>query len=263
LRRCRRLLSSSLAALTLVAAVPHARADGEKEDVAAYREALDAAQSAFADGDYADARAFFEEAYSIHPEPVLRFNIASTYRREDDLESALAEYRAFLDDAPANDPNRARAEATVAELEAKIAEENAPPPLPPPPEIEIEPEAREAPRASSNSLPRADELMRWGGLAAGAASVVTLGVALLAVRDAGAAERELEALPSGQPWGYEEQALYDLGRSARTRAIVWSVATAALAGGGLALYLYGDRKSHELTVAPTSDGGVVSYSGSF
>jgi tetratricopeptide (TPR) repeat protein len=267
LRRSRRLLCTSLAAFALAASSPRvARAD-DADPVSAYRDAVARASDAFDAGEYEAAREGFQEAYEIHAEPVLLFNIASTYRREGDLDHALDAYRAFLAAAGRDDQNRALAEETVADLEDQLEARSVKAPISVPPPV-VHPDEPELPGPSSEhprgaGLPRADELMRWGGIACGAASLVTLGAAIVAARESSQTARELEALPNGHRWDQEEQDLYAHGNAARTQAIVWSIATAALAGTGVALYIYGDRRHAALTLTPSSDGALMSYAGSF
>lgn len=93
---------------------------------ASYRETVDRGTAAFVDRRFADAREAFEAAFALHPDPVLVFNIASCWRRDGEIENALAEYRRFLTLAPDDDARRMLAEETIAALEAE------PPPTPAP-----------------------------------------------------------------------------------------------------------------------------------
>src|SRR5688572_13097003 len=112
-------LCISLVAL-LVLTAPVAQAERKSTKVSAYREAVARAAKLFEAGNYAEARASFVSAYEIHKAPVLLFNIASTYRRDGELERAIELYRAFLDACEAQEPRRVLATETIAELEKEL-----------------------------------------------------------------------------------------------------------------------------------------------
>jgi hypothetical protein len=71
-------------------------------------------------GDWADARAAFERAYAIDPRAILLFNIASTYRREGDLERAREHYVRFLAAGSRDRTLEEVARGLVVELDAAI-----------------------------------------------------------------------------------------------------------------------------------------------
>ena len=54
------------------------------------------AQSHFAQGQYDQAVEFFERAFLLTQEPLLVYDIAQAYRRKGDCESALGQYRRYL-----------------------------------------------------------------------------------------------------------------------------------------------------------------------
>jgi tetratricopeptide (TPR) repeat protein len=266
--RSRRLLCTSAALAALALAAPAARAEDDR--VGSYRAAVARGQEAFDQGNFAIARAEFRAAYDIHAEPVLLFNIASTYRREGELTRALELYREFLQQAP----KHARAELaaqTIRELEDEIAmresapapelvpEAAVPEPLPLPPVIvEDDDDAEPAPPKNR---------MRWVSVAFGAGGAIAGGLAVYSARDARRAESALEALGDGDEWGVEQQALYDDGVESRRNVLIFSAASAALVTTGVVLYVVGERRrSREaatFTVAPERDGAVVHLSGRF
>ena len=267
--RSRRLLCTSAAFAALVLAAPAARAGGD-ERVDSYRAAVARGQEAFDEGRYAIARAEFRAAYEIHAEPVLLFNIASTYRREGELSRAIELYREFLSRAPSH----ARADLarqTIRELEDEIAlREAAPAPV-----LVPETEAPEPPGLAPVFLDdgkdddrgprRPRNKLRWLGLAAGAGGVIAGGLAVYAARDARRAETALEALGEGDEWGNEQQALYDDGVEARRNVLVFSAASAALVTTGVVLYVVGERRrareaATTVTVVPEDGGAMVGLS---
>ena len=267
--RSRRLLSTSLAALVLAAAAPAARAEDASDRVATYQAAVTRGQAAFDEQRYAIARAEFRAAYEIHPEPVLLFNIASTYRREGELERALELYREFVAKAP-KDPRAELAGQTIRELEDELAMREAAPP----PELVPEADAPEPPGLAPVLIdeepaapsPPANR-MRWPSLVAGAGGVIAASLAVKSARDAVRAERALEALGEGDDWGLEQQALYDDGVASRRNVILYSAASAALVTTGVVLSVLGarrrEREATTFSVAPSKGGAVVGLSGSF
>ena len=64
------------------------------------------------------ARAEFEAAYAIDPQPILLFNIASTYRREGDMVNARLYYQRYLDTGDTGEAPLAR--KTIAEIDAGL-----------------------------------------------------------------------------------------------------------------------------------------------
>jgi hypothetical protein len=297
--RSRRRLSTSLAALIVVGSVQlapaPARADDGGDEVVAYREAVSRGSAQFDAGDWADARASFEAAYAIHAEPVLLFNIASCFRREGNLDLAVEKYRAFLTASSSDDPRRALAAQTIIDLEETIAARTVVPgarrPEPAPAREEPEPADPEpAPEetiiadeededavtpASLASAPRRDSgggglrgdvVLRWSGVACGVAALVTGVAALSSSRRASDADAQLSTLAPGTAWDVDQQATFERGQDAQKRAIIYSIASAALVTTGVVLYVTGERRRHRaptMTVAPTGDGGMVSFSKPF
>jgi tetratricopeptide (TPR) repeat protein len=289
--RSRRRLSTSLAALLVVSSVQlaPARAEDSVDPVVAYREAVSRGSAQFDAGDWADARASFEAAYAIHAEPVLLFNIASCYRREGNLDVAVEKYRAFLAVSASDDPRRALAAQTIIDLEETIASRTVVPrrePEPAPAQPDAEPAPEEtiiatdeddeadptpasmavASRSDGGGL-RSDAVLRWSGVACGVASLVTGALALSATREASNAEASLSTLAPGSAWDVDQQATFERGQDAQQRAIIYSIASAALVTTGVVLYVTGERRRRDrattMTVAPTSDGGMVSFSKPF
>lgn len=279
--RSRRRLSTSLAALLVLGSVQPAHAEDSADPVVAYREAVSRGSAQFDAGDWAEARASFEAAYAIHPEPVLLFNIASCYRREGNLDVAVEKYRAFLTASASDDPRRALAAQTIIDLEETISSRTVVPRREPEPEpadpepapeetiIAVEDEPEETPASVAAAPARAASdgaALRWSGVACGVASLVTGALALSATREASNAEASLSTLAPGTAWDVDQQATFDRGQGAQRRAIIYSIASAALVATGVVLYVTGERRRDRattMTVAPTGDGGMVSFSKPF
>lgn len=279
----RSVRTSVLVTAALLCAGTTARADGggEREadadgnrDVAAYRQAVERGQARFDRGEYEAARAAFLAAYEIHAEPILLFNVASTYRREGALDAAIAGYRAFLETATDDDARRALAERTIADLEAALArqaddDEPVAPGLDDDPADDIQLEHidlrdLDAPTRPAPPADRAAIRLRWAGIGCVAVSILAGTAAIASLSTAHHAENALEGLAPGTPWDADQQATYDRGQAAQRHAWMWSAASAALVAGGVVLYVSGERRRDRagpaLTVAPAPGGATVSMS---
>lgn len=268
-----------ISALVILAALSTAHAD----DVTAYRDAVERGRALFAEGDYTAARASFRAAYEIHAEPVLLFNIASTYRREGDRTQAIELYRKFVTAAP-DHARRDLALETIRDLEAElaaeadaVARERAEAEAEAEADAEAEAKARARAKDSAEdtkmtarlALPHRDDpptatrgsrngaVLRGVGVGVAALAIVPTGAALLAFRDARRAEDDVEA---GLPWNTEQDAAYQRGEAANRRVLLWSATAGALVTTGIVLYIVGDRRrdrgATSVVVAP-SMGGVV------
>jgi hypothetical protein len=72
---------------------------------------------------FQEASALFEKAYQVDPAPVLLFNIGQCHRRLGNNELALFFYRRYLDQAPADAPERQEVVKRVADLDRSIREQ--------------------------------------------------------------------------------------------------------------------------------------------
>lgn len=262
--------SSTSRLLVLIAALaapalPGGSARAER-GVQTYQAAVARGARAFQDGDYAAARRYFQMGYQIHQEPVLLFNIASTYRRESKNELALRYYRRFLAEADEKDSLRALALKTVAELEEEMA----------PPALREEPLPEKAPhttvtRKLTIDSPAEDDHpgrpFKWAAAGAGVAAVASFALAWQAGSQARAAQSYLESLPADQPWDLAQDEAYQDGKAANRRALVFAIAGGALAASGVVLFTIGHMQGREAAAsvgaAPTSGGGGLVLSGRF
>lgn len=92
---------------------------------------------------YEAALASFREAYTLHPDPSLLFNIGRTYQSLGKSDEALAAYRAFLQQSQGTDEafalDREKARIAVEKLEHERAARAATPNLETPPHLERKP----------------------------------------------------------------------------------------------------------------------------
>ena len=68
--------------------------------------------------EYSKALDEYKAAYLAKPDPAFLFNIGQCYRRLGETSSALEFYRQYLKKTPADDPNRAQADARIHDIEA-------------------------------------------------------------------------------------------------------------------------------------------------
>ncbi len=289
MRRSQLLLCTSA---LLVASAPAVTARADDAPVDVYREAVERGSQRFADGDYPGARADFQAAYAVHADPVLIFNIASTYRREGDRAHAIELYRAFLARAEADDPRRDLARHTIAELGAEIeAERKAARDAREAADL-AEAQAKDAARARARGParlvddgaqgPGSDEprearddpattgrdaglALRWTGGGLIGLGALSAGMALFAAVEVESAESEVERLAAGRPWDDAQQAAYARGEAAQRRTYLYAGVSAAMITTGAVLYVVGQRRrareAPAVTVAPRGDGATVSWSG--
>jgi hypothetical protein len=115
--RTRRVLALVIAA-SLLGGSP---ALAEPATPPGYEDAFSKGTALFDRGEWAEARAAFEEAYALAPRPVLLFNIASTYRREGKLVEARDYYQRFLAARSGNDALEEIARTVIATIDAGAA----------------------------------------------------------------------------------------------------------------------------------------------
>jgi tetratricopeptide (TPR) repeat protein len=113
----RPLALAALAALGVLAAGGPAPAQAQG-DADAFRAAVARATELFEQEAFSEARAEYQRAYALHPEPTLLFNVATTYRREGAHAEALEAYRRYLEAAP--EGHRLRGEATTYAREMEV-----------------------------------------------------------------------------------------------------------------------------------------------
>jgi tetratricopeptide (TPR) repeat protein len=112
----RRLSISVLLALATTLAAAPGRASDADDAHAFYAHA----QELSARGRYLDAVAEYQRGYALTREPRFLLAMAGAYRISGDLPRARDYYRRFLQEAPADDPERARGAAELRESEPVI-----------------------------------------------------------------------------------------------------------------------------------------------
>jgi Tetratricopeptide repeat len=165
------------------------------------KESFQQGQKLFTVSRYREALEQFKNAFLAVEDPVFLFNIAQCHRLLGEKEEAARFYRRYLEAAPSNASERARAEKWIAELEAGQSVPTpvaaaAPPPAPPPlmgstPNLEPPPVAGDpAPGINLTAPPPADTEPRpiykkWWFWAGVGAVVVVGGIAAAAAASGG------------------------------------------------------------------------------
>jgi len=204
-------------------------------------------------GELDGAIAEFKAAYVRSEAPGLLFNLAQAYRLKRDTERALLLYRSYLRALP-NAPNRADAEARIAEL-AALVERPAPAPA------ALAPSAQPIAIAAAPSARRPGRPLVISGLAVGAAGVVALAVGVALGVDAQGTSDQLSRLAAQRgAWSDGASRAYQSAAREATAATVLDAVGGVAAGTGVLLTLLGvraNRVASKLAVTPSSGGARV------
>jgi tetratricopeptide (TPR) repeat protein len=231
------------------------------EEVKTYEQLLARGDEAWEAEDWGDAREAYQQAYAIHADPTLLFNIASTFRREGKLEEALDNYEKYLKATGPRGEFRAQADETAKQLRKELAARREQ-------QRREEAERRRAeqavPAPALEPSTPADEsrgltVMQWGGIGSGVAGAAALTYGFMEHRRSEKLEKQIETASAGQPWTADLQKKYDAGKSADRNFIIFTVVGgSALIAGGTLFYFGGrDDKSTEsegISFVPVTDG---------
>lgn len=140
---------AAIALLLLVGLATTARAQSD-EALSKAKLYFETGRLLFEQGDYEQAARKFQAGYDLVPKPQFLLNSGLCYQKLGQLDKAKAMYERFLREAPADEPDRDKAQKLLGEVDQKLAERNPapPPPLPPPPATT--PVHEEAPPSSSS-----------------------------------------------------------------------------------------------------------------
>lgn len=226
-------------------------------------ELFDQGQTYWANGDYANAAAKWNESYALSKEPELLFNIAQALRLDGRCVEALATYRRFITILPGH-KERPLADDFIRELTARCDVEKAPRD-----QSSIK-NAGEHPRRDRDVVEHDNEAhpagLKIAGLAVVGAGVVSVVTGLyFGYRASSLAEEVSDACPGAEcDWavlGSKEAE----GRSAETKQYVFAgIGAVAIIGGGV-MYWLGSREqgSAPIAIAPGRNGAVLTWSGSW
>ncbi len=254
-----RLLSFALAVVVASVAPSYAQAPDAKAEAAA-------GQKLYTAGQYHDAALKFAHAYELDAQPAFLFDAAQAFRFANECANAAKYYRQFYDIAKqAQAQNLDKVKRYIAEMDqcAKPASpttgpenpEPAPEPAhvqPPPPEPHQPP-----PPAITETVPADPGAgKRHLGIALGAVGVAGLVTGFYFTTRVWADNLTCPCTMA-EINSHNEQGPKDVTRE----AVAYSIGGAALAGG-VVLYLLGrgQTSEHQMTLAPTKNGAMLSWS---
>lgn len=233
-----------------------AHADAKKEAQAH----IDRAMQLHEQGKFKQALDELMFAYSLDPKPELLYAIGQVHVKLGNCSQAITFYERFLTSKPDAGPAAAAREAI------ETCKTNPPePPKEPEPEPKPEPKPEPPPEPPKPVITTTTQpfytdvlgdALLGGGVVAGAVSIFMYTRARADLDSADAAAT------------YDEQLdLVDKAKSKRTLSVVFGVAGAGLAIGGIVRYVTGDRtvtvESRGVAIVPATDGGLISYRGRF
>jgi hypothetical protein len=118
-------LIATIALLSCMA--PSLRAE-ERDPTARAKLYFETGRLLYKQGDYEQAAKQFNAGYALLPRPQFLLNSGLCYQKLDQLEKARDHYQRFLHEAPADDPDRERAQKWLSEVDVKLAAQRAAPP---------------------------------------------------------------------------------------------------------------------------------------
>jgi len=191
----------------------------------------------------------FEQAYAITGAPELLFNLGQAHRLRGDWQQALHCYRSYLERVP-DASNRDDVQARIGEMQQKVAATRV---------------VRERPVwvAQKDKEAHPGTTLKVAGIVTGASGLALIGAGVYYGLSARSSADQITQLSKSKgQWSPDEQAAYQSGQNAASRAtLFYVVGGAAVAGGGV-LYWLG---TSEARVAPTPlpGGGAIVVSGRF
>jgi tetratricopeptide (TPR) repeat protein len=242
--------------IALVLAIGGSALADAKQDAKVH---LDAAAAAHQAGRYDEARKELEIAYTLDPNPALLYAIGQVHVMQGQCPQAITFYERFLESKPSE------AQAAKAREAIETCRRLQPADKPSDKPIDVKPQIIEKPVIMEKPITIVTTTRPWytdvvgdvlvgAGIGAGIASVVFYRAALT---DRDEADRVMS---------YEEyDALLDRAGSKQRIAIVFAAGGGLLAAAGLVSYIVRDRtvETRTVSVVPTSQGGMVTWSGQF
>ncbi len=191
---------------------------------------------------FAAARADYQAAYAIKPEPLLLYNIGFCYQREDETELAITYFERYLQaTVSTTDPvtlrQRTLTEESLVTLKSQLV---TPPPEPAPPRVKA------PPRPPVDHTARAPgRTWRWAGLGAGTTGGLLLALGASRLLRARSLSDELASTAPGTQWSAELSARDNDAKAARSQGLVLSVVGAGAIAMGITFYVMGARRDRK------------------
>lgn len=259
-------LQGLFVALALITIPATAAADPKAQA----KEHMAKAAEAHKEGRFADARTELNAAYALDPQPQLLYALGQVYVKLGQCGEAIMFYEQFIDTKPAaaaaesaqqaiNACKVAAAQQQQQQQDAQTQQpledldrEEAPPNLTTAPPVTAQPVQVDGPR------PPYKDPIQLALVGGGAVSLVA-GVVLYS-----SARGLLDDAEAAATYEASSQ-LVDDAKGKRLLSVVFTVAGAGLVAGGIYYYLRTHRSSERstVTVIPTTEGGLVTWSGRF
>lgn len=233
---------------------------------------------------YDEAIAAFSKAYEFDPQPDTLYNLGTVSRLKGDARGAYEYYQKYLAVAPNGSLARSAKrfmkglEDQIAEEDARLAREQDLKAQAEKTRLEAERARQEAEKAKlsqeemlaktqadlaesqkqmalvQKERDNLDQTLRANrgatkrliGVSLLAAGGLALGLGIKSGLDASSANSELNSLGMDDSWGQGYEWLHQHGQSSQTRMILFSVTGALLVGGGVTMYLLGNRESKQI-----------------
>lgn len=253
--------------LALALAIPLSAAADNKTDA---QEHMKKAAAAYKDKRWQDALDELNKAYALDPNPKLHFSIGQIYIKMGRCSDAIIAYEQFLGSKPKYDDAQVAREAIAAcKAAATVAPDPGPDDKKPeePPPVEPTPPKEDIPAVLTPPTPvdNGGGGDRWykdkfGVAMVGGGSVLVLTSVVLYFQARGQASDAEDAATYGD---LTDQ--YDSAKSKRTLSVAIGLLGAAAVGVGA--YHYRKKSKSEdhrgLVIAPTRDGGIVTWTTGF
>lgn len=242
----RRIIACVIAATTSVATAQPSQHDRERA-LALFRES----DAHYKRGEFERAVQLLREAYALHPEPLLLYNLARALEGLGDFEGAIEQYERYLN-ADTEIADRGAIERRIATLRAQVARTTRPPPTtdgrtaPPVSDIRTAPPAGDPARSATNLRlePARDETrgrpQRLPWVIVGGGAVVLGGGVLLGYLSQARHDAAVD-----EPVQIEAQKLQEGARTFATAANVAFVIGGAAVIGGATWALLERRKDRD------------------
>jgi hypothetical protein len=217
------------------------------------RRHIERATSAHKAGNFSEALDELTQAYALDPQPGLLFAIGQVQVKLGNCPAAVTSYRRFLATHPAADDadivDQAIKSCETAQAEPRLA-------LATP---DFEPD-KAPPAVDTPTTPPTDRPHRMWITGALFGTGAAFGIAaVLSYRGALEERNRADSSPDYQSYADHIAAAQDQ----RSVAIVLGAAGGVLIGASVAHYLLGREPAHQVSLAPTAGGGVITLSGGF
>ena len=231
---------------------------------------MEAAAIAYKEGRFNDTLLELNKAYTLDPRPELHYSIGQVYVKLNRCDDAILAYENFLASKPSKDradiANQAIDQCKAQRAATTPAPTTTDQPVEPGPVVDVEPppDLAPTPATAPATVDTVETKPVWWkdklglGLAGGGAVVTIVGLVMYS-----SARGKIDSAESANDYG-ESKSLYDDAKSQRTTATVVTIVGLAATGVGVWRLLKKRSEEHAgVAIVPTTEGGLVTYSGGF